>query len=101
MKEKIPDDEIRRNIRNKLLKHKDKELKITIFTHDFRKLRSIEGKLLNIGEEEFSIVATRDNVYEPPIKEGEVLTKNIVDVHTIVADNKVISFYRTKKSLLR
>lgn len=96
MKEKIPDDEIRRNIRNKLRKHKDKELKITIFTNDFRKLRSIEGKLLNIGEEEFSILATRDDVSEPAIKQGEVLTKNIVDVHSIVANGKVISFHRTK-----
>ncbi len=98
MKERISDSEYVENVRNHTYSLAGNEVKISVFTHDSRRIISYEGKIIQVGENDLLIEITRDDL-DTRVRAGESRQIHLVDIHSIAAGDQVILFVRDRGKL--
>ena len=100
MNDRIPDEEYAKNVKKEFSKLVGKNIKITVFTHDSRRLESYEGKILEVGGEDISFEVSRDDI-SIPVKEGDNLHLGLTNIHSFVSGDTVKFFARDRRKLNR
>lgn len=100
MKERIPDSIYIENVRKETSRLTGEEVRLSVFTHDSRKIIPYEGKIMRIEENDLLIQITRNDL-STHVRAGESVQIRLIDVHSIVASDNVILFVRDRKKLDR
>lgn len=100
MTERIPDREYAENVKKVLSKLVGRDIKLSVITHDSRRIIPYEGKILQIGNEYIAFESSRTDISIPVIDEEKIQIR-LVDVHSFVSEDKVTLFIRNPRKLNR